>query len=406
MIEPKLDLALRRALLLARDKREQRGAAGDGRVVVPDLAAEEALALDGLFSVSRRKPVLAGATVRVALSQFEAALRSCGIDPTVAYERVGGRPVRDLPAERAMRQKRRSDFRSWLASHPVIADRAELTEWFDQAIQQGRIHEGMGPLVERALRVVAALPAAEPVQRTVLSAQLLDGYPHGLDVGSTLHGLTVSLLAVAAGLDQDSSAREVWAAWNVVVDPISSNVAALNLPLLGGGPAAVAARALRGTHVILTYGQLTAGELAWPAGAPCFSCENPSVLVAAEHRLGPDCPPLVCTGGRPSDAVRALFSIVARAGVRVRHHGDFDEAGVQIFRDLEERYWAQPWRFDVPSLHAALAGLGRRAHAPAGSTLEESVRGLPGGVAEELVVDELIAELADAADGARHPEAM
>jgi uncharacterized protein (TIGR02679 family) len=386
------DPALDRVILAARDKREQRGAGGDGRVVVGDLTAEEALALDGLLFPSRRKPVLPGTTVRVALSQFEAALRSCGIEPRTEYERVGGRPLRDLPAERAARQERRGEFRSWLMSHPAVVARPVAAEWLEQAVRQGRVHEGMRALVERALQVLAALPSEDVVQRGVLATRFLGGDPHALDVGTPLHGLTISLLAAAAGLGDAASAREVWAAWNVLVDPISSNVAALNLPLIGDGPAAVIARAVRGTHVVLTYGQLSASKLRWPLGVPCFSCENPSVVIAAEQRLGAACPPLVCTAGRPSDAVRRLFSIVHRAGVRLRHHGDFDAAGVQIFRDLEDCYAAVPWRFDVAGLCKAL---GQRP-APTGS-LEDEVRRLSRGVPEELIIEALLSDLRDAA---------
>ncbi|HZE05402.1 MAG TPA: TIGR02679 domain-containing protein [Solirubrobacteraceae bacterium] len=385
------DAALDRAILAARDKREQRGAGGDGRLVVADLTAEEALALDGLLFTSRRKPVLPGTTVRVALSQFEAALSSCGLDPRAEYERVGGRSLRDLPAERATQQERRTEFRSWLMAHPAVLARPAVAEWLEQAMRQGRVHEAMRPMIEQALRVLAALPGEDTVQRGVLAARTLGGDPHALDVGTPLHGLTLSLLAAAAGLGDEASPREVWAAWNVLVDPISSNVAALNLPLSGDGPAAAVARAVRGTHVILTYGQLAASELSWPPGTPCFSCENPAVLIAAEQRLGAACPPLVCTAGRPSDAVRRLFSIIHRAGVHVRHHGDFDEAGVQILRDLEDRYGAVAWRFDVAALGRALG----QARAPAG-TLEESVRRLPRGVAEEMVIDDLLADLRDA----------
>jgi uncharacterized protein (TIGR02679 family) len=395
-----VDPALHRAILAARDKREQRGAVGDGRVVVADLTAEEALALDGLLYPARRKPVLAGATLRVALSQFEAALESCGIDARGEYERLGGRPLRDLPAERAARQERRTEFRSWLTSQPVVVSRPAVAEWFEQTLRQGRVHEEMRPLVDRALRILAVLPAEEMVQRTVLAARVLDGDPHALDVGTPLHGLTVSLLAAAAGLDAELSAREVWAAWNVLVDPISSNVAALNLPLVGEGPAALAARAMRGTHMVLTYGQLAAADLSWPPGVPCFSCENPSVLIAAEHRLREACPPLICTAGRPSDAVRLLFSIVRRAGVRLRHHGDFDEAGVQIFRDLEDCYDALPWRFDVASLFDAVGGWARE---PQPRTLEGAVRGLPGVLAEEMVIQDLIADLRSAGGAQRAP---
>lgn len=401
MSHPAADPALHRAILAARDKREQRGAVGDGRIVVADLTAEEALALDGLLYPSRRKPVLAGATLRVALSQFEAALHSCGIDPRGEYELVGGRPLRDLPAERTARQERRTEFRSWLASHPVVLSRPALAEWFEQALRQGRVHEGMGSLVVQALRILAVLPADETVQRTVLAARVLDGDPHALDVGTPLHGLTLSLLAAAAGQDSEMAPREVWAAWNVVVDPISSNVAALNLPLVGRGPAAVAARAMRGTHVVLTYGQLASAELSWPSEVPCFSCENPSVLIAAEQQLGETCPPLVCTAGRPSDAVRVLLSIVRRAGVRPRHHGDFDEAGVQIFRDLEDCYDARPWRFDVASLCDTV---GAGPPEPQPGTMEVAVRGLPGVLAEEMVIEDLIADLRSAGGAAAWPQ--
>ena len=390
MSEPALDRALDRALLAARDKREQRGATRDGGITVADLTATEALALDGLLSVSRRKPVLPGATLRIALSQFEASLRSCGFDPREQYERVGGRPIRDIPAQRAARHVRRDEFRSWLASHPAVRSRPAVADWLDEAVRHGRVHADMRAVVERALRVVGALPAAEPIQRTVLAARLLDGDPHALDVGTPLHGLTVSLLAASAGLDAEVSARVVWAASNVVVDPISSNVAALNLPLVGEGPAAAAARAVRGKHVILTYGQLAAAGVTWPPTVPCFSCENPSVLVAAEQELGDACPPLVCTGGRPSDAVRLLFSIVRGAGLRLRHHGDFDEAGIQIFRDLEDRYHASPWRFDVDSMCDAL---GPDAPRPRARSLEEGVRRLPQALPEELVIEKLVVDL-------------
>jgi len=387
------DPALDRAILAARDKREQRGASGDGRLVIHDLTAEEALALDGLLFTCRRKPILPGTTLRVALSQFEAALASCRINPRVEYERVGGRPLRDLPAERAAEQGRRSEFRSWLMSHPAVVARPAVAEWFEQAVRQGRVHDGMRPLVEQALEVLTALPGEHTVQRGVLAARMLCGDPHSLDVGTPLHGLSVSLLAAAAGVEYEISAREVWATWNVLVDPVSSNVAALNLPLIGNGPAAAIARAVHGTHVVLTYGQLSAGELRWATGVPCFSCENPSVLIAAEQQLGAACPPLVCTAGRPSDAVRKLFSIVYRAGVRVRHHGDFDEAGLQILRDLEERYDAVAWRFDREALHEAVGG---RAPANVAETLEDGVLRLACGLAEEMVIDDLIADLRNA----------
>jgi uncharacterized protein (TIGR02679 family) len=397
--ELRLDAALHRALIAARDKREVRGATRDGTVVLSALEPEEALALDGLLSFSRRKPILAGRPLRLPLSQLEAALRACEIDPRSAYEAVGGRPVRDLPAEKAAAGATRAEFRTWLAEHEVARSRPPVSAWLEEAADQGRIRADTRALVERALTIVGALPAVEPVQRTVLAAGLLDGDPHALDPGTSLHRLTVSLLAAAARLADDAPGRDrdVWAAWNVLVDPISSNVVTLNLPLLGEDRVGQLARFMRGTHVVLTHGQLSAGELRWPAGVECFSCENPSVLIAAEQALGPACPPMLCTGGRPSDAVRLLLSSLSDAGARVCHHGDFDEAGVQILRDLEARYGVVPWRFDVASLGSALQRRGLPPPDRVPRTLEDAVGGLEDCVAEELLVDELVVDLAVAA---------
>jgi uncharacterized protein (TIGR02679 family) len=382
--------ALRRALLAGREKREQRGGAGDGTIVVADLDPDEALALDSLLSP--RRPVLAGTTLRIALSQFEAALRECGFDPRELYEGVGGGPVRDLPAERAARRELRTGFRGWLLEHEVVRGRPSVGGWLESAIQQGRVHPDLQPLLDQALRIVGVLPGPEPVQRTVLAAEMLGGDPHGLDFGTPLHSLTVSLLAAAAGLGEHTPAREVWSAFDVVVDPISSNVVGLNLPLLGESRVACLARGMHGTHVILTYGQLATVDLRWSAGVPCFSCENPSVVIAAERALGPSCPPLVCTRGRPSDAVRLLLSAAHHAGAVILHHGDFDEAGVQILLDLEDRYGAAPWRFDLASARAAL-GDGWTKLSGSVTALADLVRDPAVTIPEELVLDTLIADL-------------
>jgi uncharacterized protein (TIGR02679 family) len=254
----------------------------------------------------------------------------------------------------------------------------------------------MQPVVEQALRVVEALPGPEPVQRAVLAARLFGGDPHALDPGTPLHGLVVAMLVAVSGVDDDVGAREVWRRYGVVVDPVSSFVTALGLRLVGDGVAARMVRAASGGHVVLTYGQLAAGGFAWPRGMPCFSCENPSVLIAAERSLGRACAPLVCTGGFLSDAARLLLTAVTEAGEEIRHHGDFDEAGLAIFRDLEVRYGALPWRFHLDGLRSALRRLGG---ATDGSSLDEMVTGLRQPVPEELLLDELLGDLRAAGEG-------
>jgi len=54
-------------------------------------------------------------------------------------------------------------------------------------------------------------------------------------------------------------------------------------------------------------------------------------------RLGNRCPPLVCTAGYPSDAVRVLLAGLREAATQLRHHGDDDAAGEQILGDLRRR---------------------------------------------------------------------
>lgn len=394
---PPLDPALRRALLAARAKRGQRGSSGDGKVIVLDLQPEEALALDGLLAP--RKPILPRGRLQIALSLLEAALRSCGIEPHAAYEQVGDGPMRDLPAERRAHRELRAGFDEWLRSHHALRCSPAIAEWFKRALRQGRVRPEMRSLVDQALQIIAVLPATKQVQRTELAARML-GDPHALDVDRPLHGLLVSLLLAGANLDADASTREIWSAWNVLLDPISSNVAVLNLPLSGEKPIIGNVRSMWGAHLVLTYGQLTAGKLRWPVGGACFSCEKPSVLIAAERELGELCPPLFCTAGRPSDAVRTLLSLISDAGGEIRHHGDFDQAGVQILRDLEDRYAAVPWRFDVASLDRARVALGHAPLQPRPTTLEHAVEQLPRPLPEELLIEDLVADLRNATNHA------
>jgi uncharacterized protein (TIGR02679 family) len=353
------DPALLRALIAARTKREERGATGDGRVVVEALTPDEALALDGLLTP--RHHLLAGKDLRVALSSFEAALRAIGIRPTAAYEQLGA-PLRDLPAERAAARSKRSDFRSWLREHPVAIVRPRIAAWLEAAADQGRLQPSSQQLIARALAIADALPANPPRQRAVLAAEMLDGDPHALDVDRPLQTLIVALLAAEAELG-DATARDVWRHYGVVVDPVSSTVACLNLHPNGDGRLARLLRLMHGSHVVLTFGQLTSEQLLWQRDMVCHSCENPSVLIAAEQELGGRCPPLICTAGYPSDAVRALLAGLHEAGARLRHHGDGDVAGEQILDDLRSRYGAERWGMPVP------------------------------GVAEELVINDLLADL-------------
>ena len=250
----------------------------------------------------------------------------------------------------------------------MCAARPRIATWLEAAADQGRLQPSNRPLVERALAIVDALPADPPRQRAVLAAETLDGDPHALDVDRSLHGLVVALLIAEAEL-VDASAREVWRTYGVIVDPVSSSVACLNLRPSDNSRLARLLRLMHGSHVVLTFGQITTEPLIWPDDMLLYSCENPSVLIAAERELGAGCPPLICTAGYPSDAVRALLAGLHAAGARLRHHGDGDAAGEQILDDLRDRYEAERWGIHTP------------------------------GIVEELVIDELLSDLRRSYDG-------
>ena len=75
-----------------------------------------------------------------------------------------------------------------------------------------------------------------------------------------------------------------------------------------------------------------------------FICENPAVLEAAAKRLGPACPPLLCTEGHLAPAARALLRALRERGARFRYHGDFDWGGIQIANSVFALINATPWR--------------------------------------------------------------
>lgn len=57
--------------------------------------------------------------------------------------------------------------------------------------------------------------------------------------------------------------------------------------------------------------------------------ENPSFLALALRRFGPDCPPLVCTSGKPNSAAIQLLRLLIDRGAALRYHGDFDGEGIR-----------------------------------------------------------------------------
>jgi len=348
------DPALERLWQAAHAGRERRGATGDAHITVPALTPEEAFALDGLPWPGRVRTVLAGATFKTTLSRLQTAVTAAGGDDldTILTASVGTAP-RDLPAESRAQREGRLAFGTWLADHPVVRAHTGLGEWAAHVRRVGSPGPTDRRLVARALDVIIGLPRSPPVARSTLAAELLAGDAHALDADRPLGRICTTLLSWRAGHADGKldpiQARELWLGYGVEIDPLSCTVLTLGLAPARETPLARALHALLGQAVVLTYGQIRAEPPSCPAGASIFTCENPVVVRAAEQTLRASCPPLICTGGWPNAAVLTLLDDLCAAGATIHHHGDEDEAGLQILAHLTERVGASPWRLEARS---------------------------------------------------------
>jgi uncharacterized protein (TIGR02679 family) len=73
---------------------------------------------------------------------------------------------------------------------------------------------------------------------------------------------------------------------------------------------------------------------------------------------------LVCTAGSPSTVVLDLLDRLARGGVRLRYHGDFDWPGIARANRIVRRYRASPWRMSAADYTDAVEAR-RRSGSPA-----------------------------------------
>ncbi len=109
----------------------------------------------------------------------------------------------------------------------------------------------------------------------------------------------------------------------------------------------------------------------------------------------------MCTSGQPGAATLLLLRALAAAGARLTHHGDFDWGGVRIANVLHARLPLVPWRFDTEAYLRAADSVtspqplvGAPAHASWDPLLGETMRRVGQRIEEELVLEELLADLA------------
>ncbi|MEO3888458.1 TIGR02679 family protein [Nonomuraea sp. B5E05] len=356
----------------------------------------------------------AGSSLSVSLDGVDRILRASGVTADGLREavvRLRG-PIRDLSGEKATRTA--AWERAFTRLDALVADRPELSGWRSWLESTGlvrRLATTAGEartLLDRLSAVLERLPSpGTPLGR--LAAETC-GDAHGLDEGRPLATLALSAARALSGLPYAGEAgadarRSAWAAVGVHLDDLSSLVLCLGLPGDDRSPTGRMLSAARaaGEPCVLTLRQLRRNESPFPAGLVRI-CENPVVVAAAADELGASCPPLVCGGGRPSTAVWRLLDLLAAGGATFAYHGDFDWGGIAIAASVHERLGFLPWRFDAASYQAVpssapLSGQARPTPWDPGLTVAMERRGVR--VEEELVLAELIADLAPKRRGGR-----
>lgn len=359
------------------DRVRQRMAQGKpltGNVTLRAASAAQRRAMERLLGRRAGK----GTSLSVSLEEVDRILRAGGVVPGGLGEAVVllRGPVRDLAAESKAEE---AAWREAFAHLDTLVDqRPELSGWYSWLRSTGLVRRlARSPGHARAVlgtlvRIIARLPATGlPIGR--LAAETC-GDAHALDEGRPLATLALSAARALAGLPYplDGSAdsrRAAWAAVGVHLDEVSSLVLCLGLPGDDHTPTGrmLAAAYAAGEPCVLTLRQLRRHDTALTPralGVPNPAedklirvCENRQVIAAAADELGPSCPPMICTGGRPSAAFWRLVDLLVAGGARFAYHGDFEWGGIAIASTFYERIGFLPWRFDTAHYEAAVREL-------------------------------------------------
>lgn len=396
----------RRLFAAARRSLERTGGVLDGQVSVASPTEAERKALIGLTGQYRPPGVT---RITVGLGAIDAAVSaSTGLSLADVVAAVDGRPLRHRPDEHARNVADRAAALALAESSPLFG----ACPWFRRWI------EGLGPVLTKMIKQGSVSRLADAV-RVLEAVEQRDGQDHpfllpalaeqatgdtkALGRGMPVATLVLRALALRSRTDPPQNAEDarlLWDANGVVVDDLASRVLVLNLPAVGEGLGEWLSSATRfGTPFQVTLHQLIAHPVT-TAVADVFLCENPAVLRRASQELGRDCPPMLCTEGRPSTAFHRLARVAVAGGARLHYHGDYDWDGIDMVNQVIARHGAVPWgmteaeyrEFARPADESIpLAGKPRPTHWEPG--LAVAMR--QGGVAvfEEAVGDRLIASL-------------
>lgn len=357
----------------------------------------------------------AGRGLNVSLGELDALLRRSG-----AHSGGLAAAVVTLTGRVTVRTEQAAhDARAWADAfrriEATVVGRPELSAWVKHIRSSGLVKRlaGAEPVAgTQLLDALASVIVALPSSGESLSgfAARVTGRAHALDEGSPIGALALGAARALAGLappgaDESpaEARREAWAAVGVLCDELSSTVLTLGLPGDASATGRVlAAAGVSGEPVWLTLRQLVRSPPQWREvdAGDVFVVENPSVVALAADELGARCAPVVCTNGQPRAAAMVLLRSLAAAGVRLRHHGDFDWGGLTIGNLVHRRLSVEPWQFDRDAYLRAVAAhphAGPLTGSPTSANwdpeLGEAMRDAGRRIEEELVAAELLPEL-------------
>jgi uncharacterized protein (TIGR02679 family) len=399
---------LRRLWPEVRDRLERLGGAR-GTVRLEGLEEDERRALADLLGLSR----LPEGELRVGLGRLDRALRQSrfGIDLRTAMEVLAG-PLRDRPGEREQERLRWESIWAEAESHSALAAWPALSRWLADLRSSGLLRR-LAPgteeqTLDQALAVLLFLSRPQDGIRLPVLANEVLGTSHGLDPGRPVTTLVLRGLAAVADRPpprNSAERRDLWNRAGVVENDLSCDVLVLNLAPIEGGLIGEGVRrfAEAGEPVKLTLRQLVGWDFVLRSTPRVYVCENPVVVAAAADRLGVACPPLVCVGGYPNQAVLTLLTKLARY-TELHYHGDFDWDGLKIANRLLEAIPFRPWRFTAADYRAARATLAapkeryelraREVEAAWDPELAPAMAEAGAAVEEEAVLGELLGDLA------------
>ncbi|MBT2393158.1 TIGR02679 family protein [Streptomyces sp. ISL-1] len=398
-------------------RRLESGQPLDTTVTRPEAGDAERAAVGRLLGRAPRP----GRSLSVSLAAVDQVLRDSGACPEGLAAAVIALTGPVTPRRETADRLTLAWERAFAPLADAAAARPELADWYATLHATGlvrrlaRTPEEATPLLAALARLLPHLPVSSPRSLSAFAAEHT-GDAHALDHGR-LATLTLdavrTLTGTAPGSDTQSR-RDAWASVGLLLDELSSQVLALNLP---GDDRTATGRALTALGssaqpAVLTLRQLVRDPPHLPLPPPASDqdhprrdgtvhiCENPAVVLAAADRLGRDCAPLICLQGQPSTAALRLLRLCADRGWTLRYHGDFDWGGFRIAGRLLAHVPWTPWRYTTADYRAALARhpattplTGAPADTPWDPPLAQTVRAAGRRIEEELVLDHLLTDL-------------